>query len=225
MKKESSLSNRERKLVRSISARSFWEDGCETGWNPGYREPVPRWFVDIRNNQKLRFNCHTQATIYLRDDGHLFVISKQYWPSAPASSSGITDLDKFYENVHKAEGAKPRYGEIYEACEYIPDKSCENTRNLFKVAVNCRRTGRFFFTAKKKTAKAYLKSPTNKYIGFTLSNTTSSPSPTKEGTKNRRMNLPKEWQKRTRAERKMQKHLNLISMILVSTTSFQTSLS
>lgn len=159
MKKESSLSNRERKLVRSISARSFWEDGCETGWNPGYREPVPRWFVDIRNNQKLRFNCHTQATIYLRDDGHLFVISKQYWPSAPASSSGITDLDKFYENVHKAEGAKPRYGEIYEACEYIPDKSCENTRNLFKVAVNCRRTGRFFFTAKKKTAKAYLEVP------------------------------------------------------------------
>ena len=155
MQKESSLSNRDRKIIKSISCRSFWEDGCETGQNPGCVEAVPRWFVDIRNNQKLRFNSFTEGTIYLRDDGHLMVLQKIWWPASPVQGV-VGDIDAFYINIHKAENVRPKWEEIWEVCEYIQDSSCENRRNLFKVAINCRRTGRFFYTAKRKTAKSLL---------------------------------------------------------------------
>lgn len=72
MTKESRLSIRDRKVIKSVTGRTFDEEGFPPGVNPGETSPVPRWFVELRQAGRIRVNCMSYSTIYLRDDGHLF---------------------------------------------------------------------------------------------------------------------------------------------------------
>lgn len=156
---ENAFSNRGRKIVKTISGRMLWEEGYGTGENQGMSSPVPRWFVDFRSEGRLRVNCMTQATLYFRDDGHLFSVNKQWWPTKPLENANIEDTEGFWENVYKSEKVSVNYDEIWEACEYVPDPDCPDKHNIWRVAAGCRRSGRFFYTAKRKTAKQYLEGP------------------------------------------------------------------
>lgn len=114
----------------------------------------------MRDEGRIRVNVMSQSKVYLRDDGHLFAVTTQYGIPRPMDSAGIDNTDAFWLNVFKSENARvPLEGNIWETTEYVPDQSCDDRQNLWKVAANCRRSGRFFYTAKLKTAKQYLEGP------------------------------------------------------------------
>ena len=71
----------------------------------------------------------------------------------------IEDTESFWINVYKSEKVSVNYNEIWETCEYVPDSNYSDKKNIWRVAAGCRRSGRFFNTARKKTAKEYLESP------------------------------------------------------------------
>jgi hypothetical protein len=170
MTKESRLSIRAKKLIKSVSARTFYEEGYPPGVNPGMTSPVPRWFVELREAGRIRVNCMCDATIYLRDDGHLFCVQEIYgYVPMPMAAAGIDDIDAFRKNIFISENApiSPE-GVIWETSEHVPDSSCEDRRSLWKVAANCRRSGRFLYTAKRKTVKQYLEGP-DEYIPWIYS--------------------------------------------------------
>lgn len=160
MTKESRLSIRDRKVIKSVTGRTFDEEGFPPGVNPGETSPVPRWFVELRQAGRIRVNCMSYSTINLRDDGHLFCITKIYGTPTPMTTAGIDDVDTFWKNIFISENARiSDEGEIWETSEHVPISSCEDRQNLWKVAANCRRSGRFLYTAKRKTAKQYLEGP------------------------------------------------------------------
>ena len=91
---------------------------------------MPRWFVDFRSEGRLRVNCMTQATLYLRDDGHLFSVNKHWWPTKPLENANIEDTESFWINVYKSEKVSVNYNEIWETCEYVPDSNCSDKKNI-----------------------------------------------------------------------------------------------
>ena len=150
-------------IIKTVSGRKFWEDGYETGSYSSDPSNVPRWFVDLRSQGRIRVNCLTQATIYLRNDGRLYHIQKAYsfgridpiWEAI----DGDKKRDKFINGVFKREKVSTNSEDIWECCEYIPDADCFELDNIWRVAAAARRTGRFLYTARRKTAKAFLEDP------------------------------------------------------------------
>jgi hypothetical protein len=159
------LSKRPFKLVKTISGSLFNEGGFGTGDCPGMTSTVPRWFVDLRNEGKIRVNCMSYATIYLRNDGHLFEITAKTLGTRPLEDalSSQEDYDRFLDNVFKKGRFRSRgpsdWRELWECCEYVPDVDCSDRSNLWRVAASARRTGRFMYTAQRKAAKDYLEGP------------------------------------------------------------------
>jgi hypothetical protein len=146
-------------MIKSVSGRKFWEEGYETGVCEGMASSVPRWFVDLRSAGKIRVNCITQATIYLRNDGRLFHVQPA-WEDFPQPLADALDGDcdagaDFIDGVFKREKVSTT-STLWECGEYIPDAECYEKENIWKVAAAARRTGRYLYTAKKKTAKAFL---------------------------------------------------------------------
>jgi hypothetical protein len=146
-------------MIKSVSGRKFWEEGYETGVCEGMASSVPRWFVDLRSADKIRVNCLTQATIYLRNDGRLFHIQPA-WEDFPQPLADALDGDRdagagFIDGVFKREKVSAT-STLWECGEYIPGAECYEKENIWRVAAAARRTGRYLYTAKKKTAKAFL---------------------------------------------------------------------
>lgn len=157
MGKESSLSNRDRKLIKTVSGRTFLEEGYGTNECPGCPSPVPRWFVDLRYKREIRVNILTDATLYLRNDGHLFSICKQLGDPMPLDNA-FTDneeYNKYVDNVYMSEKASENCL-LWETCEYLPDEECPDRKNIWRVAAEARRSGRYIYTTKRKTAKQYI---------------------------------------------------------------------
>ena len=147
-------------IIKTVSGRKFWEEGYETGVCPDISSSVPRWFVDLRSQGKIRVNCLTQATIYLRNDGKLYHVQKAYCAGdiEPIWDAFESDVERlgFIRSSLKRDKVSSNSEEIWECCEYTPDADCSETDNIWKVAAAARRTGRFLYTGKRKTAKSYL---------------------------------------------------------------------
>lgn len=166
------LISKEKKIIKTVSGTTFWEGGFETGECEGMPSAPPRWFCDIRNAGRLRINCLTQATLYLRSDGFLFHIT----PLAPMMPKPLVDAlgdeescfsfirGAFTREEVKLPKADPavwraiesKEGWMYETAEYVPSDSCDERLNIWKVAAGARRTGRFPYSVKRKTSKSYL---------------------------------------------------------------------
>jgi len=145
-------------IIKTISGRKFWEEGYESDVCEGMPSSVPRWFVDLRSAGKLRINCLTQATLYLRNDGRLFHIQTVYHIPAPLSDSVGGSREEawaFLDGVYQLENVKTKDG-VWECCEYIPDSTCYELDNIWRVAAAARRSGRYLYAAKRQTAKTYI---------------------------------------------------------------------
>ena len=153
MDKKDQISKKERKMIKTVSGATFNYGHPCSGW--AGVPPVPRWFADLREQGKIRVNILDEATLYLRDDGRLFSISKQPGCLTPLENANIKDVDEFLENIANAEKAS-RNWEVWEACEYLPDIKCPDRTNIWRVAAGARRSGRFLYTTKRKIAKQYL---------------------------------------------------------------------
>lgn len=159
----------EKKLVKSVSGRLFWEGHPQS-------DSIPQWFCDARDASKLKVNCLTTSTLYLRSDGLLFHLTP-LWPLIPeplidAIGDRPEDQLRFIRGVFRRDGKRlpkddgkawefveEKEGWMYEVAEYVPDDSCDDRFNLWKVAVVARRTGRFLYAAKRRSAKSFLESP------------------------------------------------------------------
>lgn len=155
------LSTRRLKLIKNVSGSLFNEGGFNSDCCPGMTSPVPRWFCDLRSEGRIKVNCMSYATIYLRNDGNLFHLSGVgIWPEPLRNAiNSEEDCEKFLDNVYKGQkpgNRGPGSWDLWECCEYIPDQDCEDRSNLWKVAAAARRTGRFMYTALRKTAKEFL---------------------------------------------------------------------
>lgn len=141
-------------FVNSVSGSLFWESGNPTG-SFGDSSSVPSWFVDLRNQGKIKINCMTNATIYLRSDGFLFHIQKTYDAYVEAFGSD-KKCQVALEKMFKREKYSNREGFFWECFEYMPSPDCDDFNNLWRVASTAQRTGRFLYSAKRITAKNYI---------------------------------------------------------------------
>lgn len=154
------------KIIKSVGGRNFWEAGFRTGECPGMSCPsgMPRWFCDLRGENKIRVNSMSYSIHYLRNDGNFFHITGCCLYPEPLKNAFSNDLAKIescLDGVY-ARGGKPSHSatyDIWEYCEYIPDSDCDDLSNFWKVAAAARRTGRFFYTSKKKVLKEILEGP------------------------------------------------------------------
>lgn len=154
------------KITKSVGGEVFWQRGFRTGECPGdaCTSGVPRWFCDIRDEDRLRVNSLTTSTHYLRSDGKFFHITGCLLYPEPlknALSNDNAKIDEYLEEVYARGGGTPHGAtyDIWECCEYIPDCDCNDLSNFWKVAAAARRTGRVFYTSKKKSLKRLLEGP------------------------------------------------------------------
>ena len=159
----------EKRLIKSVSGRLFWEGHPQS-------DSIPQWFRDARDASKLKVNCLTISTIYLRSDGLLFHLTP-LWPLIPeplvnAIGNCPENQLRFIRGVFRRDGKRfPKNDDkawefieekeawMYEVAEYVPDESCNDRLNLWKVAVTAKRTGRFLYAAKRSSAKSFLEAP------------------------------------------------------------------
>lgn len=145
-------------LLKGVTGRTFWEGGVPSGVNGSEPQPVPRWFVDLRVARKIRLNCMTDSTIYLRSDGKLFVITKNWIENLAPLVDAIEEdsaRDIYIKEVFLKQKMRMS-DDIWECAEYVADKDCYEINNIWKVAASAWRTGRFLYTATKKEAKVIL---------------------------------------------------------------------
>lgn len=153
-----SIAARPLALIKSVSARKFFEGGLESNTNPGESSAVPRWFVDLRAEGRIRITCLIDATIYLRSDGRLYHVGKCYgWPPEPviAAFEHIHEAEDFIQKVFSTE---KNAHDIWECCEYLPDPECDRLDSIWRVGAAAWRTGRFFYATKRKIAISHLES-------------------------------------------------------------------
>lgn len=151
-KKEKALSNRDRKIIKSVSGNVF---NC-TCWT----NSPPNWFVEMKSEGKIRAYCYGEGTMYLRDDGHLFSVShRDRGTDMPMEQANIVNTKSFWKNIFKSEKVPVHDYMIWEVTEFVPDSECPDLSNLWIVGAGARRSGRHFYTARRKTAKQYLEGP------------------------------------------------------------------
>jgi hypothetical protein len=143
-----------KRIVKTVSGSLFWESGYPTGTYGGGSR-VPSWFVDLRNQGKIKVNCMSHATINLRSDGFLFHIQKTYDAYTEAFGS-VEKCQAALEKMFKRENYSNKEGSFWECFEYMPSPDCYDFNNLWRVAATAQRTGRFFYSAKRITAKNYI---------------------------------------------------------------------
>lgn len=143
-----------KRIVKTVSGSLFWESGYPTGTYGGGSR-VPSWFVDLRNQGKIKINCMTNATINLRSDGFIFHIQKTYDAYTEVFGS-VNKCQAALEKMFKRENYSINDGSFWECFEYMPSPDCYDLNNLWRVAATAQRTGRFFYSAKRITAKNYI---------------------------------------------------------------------
>lgn len=138
------------KIISSISGTAFFER-----W-----DRWPQYFAEARHEGRVRVNCFTSATIFLRSDGRLYHVDDY----GGACLSGADDpcslafdgdeklMDAYLEGIEKREEAKSDCC-FWECCEYVIDGPCEDLNVIWRVACVARRTGRYFYTTKPSLAK------------------------------------------------------------------------
>ena len=117
-------------VIKSISARTFWGEEAT--------EP-PQYFM---NYDELRVNPWDPGYVVLLDNAKIFCIS--------LFQGGVYSYKYDNKEVDTDFGRSERYMDQWEGTEYILYKKCPDLKNIWKVSMCSKRTGRFCYARTKK---------------------------------------------------------------------------
>ena len=124
--------------LKTIKATSLFESGPAM-----YGGTLPNYVYEPLINGEVRVNCLTDGDIFLRNDGALFHIQPN-WGFMP-------------EHVHPDDKEKERIIDDlnfkYQGCEYVLDDFCPDIKNIWRVIIAVKRTGRCCYGNKKNELK------------------------------------------------------------------------